>query len=168
MVQQGVIDLDTQTHREALGAARLAATFAQPGTGPHAPNRISVQFDSSPSAAAWARNALIALEHRVDPDLMEDVRLLVSELVTNSVRHSSIPDGYPVGLDVSIDSRGVHVEVLDGGAGFEPRPREIDRTDPGGWGLFLVDKLADRWGVVRNHLTRVWFEIDHGRPRPAV
>jgi anti-sigma regulatory factor (Ser/Thr protein kinase) len=168
MVQQGVTDLDTQTQREALRAAQLAATFAQPGTGLHAPNRISVQFDASPSAAAWARNALIALEHRVEPELMEDVRLLVSELVTNSVRHSRIPHGDPVGLDVLIDSRGVRVEVLDNGAGFDPRPRRADRAEPGGWGLFLVEKLADRWGVVRNHFTRVWFEIDHGRPRPAM
>jgi anti-sigma regulatory factor (Ser/Thr protein kinase) len=160
--------LDTQTQREAPRAAQLAATFAQPGAGPHAPNRISVHFDASPSAAACARNALIAVEHRVDPDLMEDVRLLVSELVTNSVRHSHIPDGDPVRLEVSIDSRGVRVEVLDSGAGFAPRPREADRAEPGGWGLFLVDKLADRWGVVRNHFTRVWFEIDHGRPRPAM
>lgn len=165
MVQQGVLDLDTQTQREAPGAARLAATYA--GARPHAPNRISVQFDAGPSAAAWARNALIALEHRVDPDLMEDVRLLVSELVTNSVRHSR-PAGDPVRLEVSIDSRGVRVDVLDHGTGFEPQPRDPHRTKPGGWGLFLVDKLADRWGVVRNHFTHVWFEIDHGRPRPAM
>jgi anti-sigma regulatory factor (Ser/Thr protein kinase) len=157
--------LETQTRRGAHGAARLAATFAQPGTG--AANRISLQFDSGPSAAAWARNALVAVEHRVDPDLMEDVRLLVSELVTNSVRHSHSPNGDPVGLEVLIDSRGVRVEVLDGGAGFSPRPRDPARAEPGGWGLFLVEKLADRWGVVRNHFTRVWFEIDHGRPRPA-
>jgi hypothetical protein len=38
-------------------------------------------------------------------------------------------------------------------------------TKVGGWGLFLVEKLADRWGVARNSLTRVWFEIDLDRPR---
>ena len=51
------------------------------------------------------------------------------------------------------------------GTGFEPCPRQAEATKPGGWGLFLVEKLSDRWGVARNQLTRVWFEIDLSRPR---
>ena len=39
-------------------------------------------------------------------------------------------------------------------------PRDTDRSRPGGWGLYLVDQLADRWGVARDHLNRVWFEMD--------
>jgi anti-sigma regulatory factor (Ser/Thr protein kinase) len=167
MVEQGVKDLDTQPQREAPRAARPAGTFGH-RDGQDAANRINVQFQAGPSAAAWARNALTAVEHRLDSDLMADVRLLVSELVTNSVRHSHMTAGEPVGLDVSVDSRGVRVEVLDSGGGFDPRPRDRGRSEPGGWGLLLVEKLADRWGVARNHLTRVWFEIDHGGSRPAV
>jgi anti-sigma regulatory factor (Ser/Thr protein kinase) len=132
-----------------------------------ATNRISVQFESGPYAAAWARNALLAVEQRIEPDLMDDVRLLVSELVTNSVRHSDAPAGDSVRLDVAVDSRHVRVEVCDGGPGFEPRPREPGQSAAGGWGLFLVDRLADRWGVSYNHVTRVWFEIERGHARPA-
>jgi anti-sigma regulatory factor (Ser/Thr protein kinase) len=129
---------------------------------------VSVDFESGPEAAAWARNALYAVEKDVDEDLMADVRLLVSELVTNSVRHSGVGPPESVGLDVAVDEETIRVEVRDRGRGFEPRPREAGRTRPGGWGLYLVDRLADRWGVVRNHVTRVWFEIDRRRTAQTV
>lgn len=125
------------------------------------PQTISVEFDSGPSAAGSARNALLALEGRVDERLLQDVRLLVSELVTNSVRHPRIPPGALVRIKVQLMANVVRVEVADEGSGFEPRPRDLDRSNrPGGWGLYLVDRLADRWGVIRKGLTRVWFEID--------
>ena len=56
----------------------------------------------------------------------------------------------------------VRVEVADPGQGFEPAPRDEAMTKPGGWGLYLVDRIADRWGVIRNRMNRVWFEIDRG------
>jgi anti-sigma regulatory factor (Ser/Thr protein kinase) len=130
--------------------------------------KLSLRFEPGPSAAAAARNALVALQERVDEALLEDLRLLVSELVTNSVRHSDIAGSDSVSLDVALQKETVHVEVCDPGAGFEPRPRAKDDERVGGWGLFLVDKLADRWGVMRNGRTKVWFEIDRqpaGRPR---
>jgi anti-sigma regulatory factor (Ser/Thr protein kinase) len=97
--------------------------------------------------------------------LLADLRLLVSELVTNSVRHSGVRKHDTVCMEVQVTPSTVRVEVADGGAGFEPKPRDDDRTRPGGWGLYLVDELADRWGVARNHLTCVWFEMDHGQVR---
>lgn len=145
--------MDAQTHTGA------------PRSGPGTPNRIRVQFESGPAAAAWARSALLPLDQRLEPVVMEDVRLLVSELVTNSVRHAGARASDHVQLEVSFDDETLHVQVADGGTGFEPRPRQAEATKPGGWGLFLVEKLADRWGVARNNLTRVWFEIDLGRPR---
>jgi anti-sigma regulatory factor (Ser/Thr protein kinase) len=105
------------------------------------------------------------LDARVEAVVMEDVRLLVSELVTNSVRHADAHEGDHVELEVSVERDTLHVQVADTGPGFEPRPRRTERSTPGGWGLFLVEKLSDRWGVARNSLTRVWFEIDLARPR---
>jgi anti-sigma regulatory factor (Ser/Thr protein kinase) len=127
------------------------------------PGAVSVDFEAGPHAAAWARRALHSVGQEVDPDQMADVRLLVSELVTNSVRHSGVAPPDSVGLDVAVDDETIRVEVRDPGTGFEPRPREAGRTRPGGWGLYLVDRLADRWGVVGDRLTRVWFEIDRRR-----
>jgi anti-sigma regulatory factor (Ser/Thr protein kinase) len=125
--------------------------------------QISIMFDAGPSAASAARNALLALDGRVDSELLNDIRLLVSELVTNSIRHSEIGVEDRVTLDVAVTENVIRVEVADSGKGFEPAPREADQTRPGGWGLYLVDRIADRWGVACNNLTRVWFEIDEPR-----
>ena len=128
-------------------------------------NLIDAEFGAGPSAAAEARNALMALYGRVDEDALNDIRLLVSELVTNSVRHSNIRHADPVRMRVLAAGSTVRVEVCDPGDGFEPRPRDRDRSRPGGWGLYLVEQLVDRWGVSRDDGTRVWFEIDGGRDR---
>jgi len=121
---------------------------------------LSVRFSSGPSAAAAARNALRALEPRMEGHVLDDIRLLVSELVTNAIRHAGGASAGDIGLDVSIEDGRVRVEVADPGPGFVPRERDADKTRPGGWGLYLVDRIADRWGVVRNSANRVWFEID--------
>ena len=123
-------------------------------------SELSVRFGRGPTAASEARGALVALEERVDDRVLDDIRLLVSELVTNAIRHADAPTGGEVGLDVTIDQSRVRVEVADPGAGFEPQPRDDEMSRPGGWGLYLVDRIADRWGVMRNRMNRVWFEID--------
>jgi hypothetical protein len=51
----------------------------------------------------------------------------------------------------------VRVEVADPGPGFEP---EVEPREFGGFGFLLVDKIADRWGVLSDRGSRVWFEID--------
>jgi anti-sigma regulatory factor (Ser/Thr protein kinase) len=123
-------------------------------------SELSVRFERGPTAASAARNALAALEQRLDAGVLDDIRLLVSELVTNAIRHAGISNGGQVGLDVSINGPRVRVEVADPGAGFDPTPRKEAMTKPGGWGLYLVDRIADRWGVVTNRINRVWFEVD--------
>ena len=93
----------------------------------------------------------------IAPNLRDDVVLLVSELVTNSVKYGDEGD-----LRLKIHApapRRLRVEVVNQGASFEPRARTGSVTDAGGWGLHLVDRLADRWGVHAGS-THVWFEID--------
>ena len=157
-------------HTETNGNSPPATGFiALGGTGAVARSRagsqLSVRFDRGPSAASAARNALLALDERVDGQVLEDIRLLVSELVTNAVRHANAPNGGDVELDVTIDHSRVRVEVADPGAGFDPQPRDDEMSRPGGWGLYLVDRIADRWGVIRNRMNRVWFEIDGAATR---
>jgi anti-sigma regulatory factor (Ser/Thr protein kinase) len=137
--------------------------LAPPHKGSGTKSGIEVQFQAGPTAAASARNALLALEGRVTDELLADVRLLVSELVTNSVRHSGIQNHDCVHILVQVSETTLRVEVADRGHGFAPQPRDMDRSRPGGWGLYLVDQLADRWGVARDHLNRVWFEMDRDR-----
>jgi anti-sigma regulatory factor (Ser/Thr protein kinase) len=88
--------------------------------------------------------------------------LLVSELVTNAVLHSDAPAASGIQLRTCrLDGRAVRVEVIDAGNGFAAAPRQRDPCTTGGYGLFLVDRQASRWGVDRDDGTRVWFELDN-------
>jgi anti-sigma regulatory factor (Ser/Thr protein kinase) len=121
--------------------------------------RFSASFDPALETPALARHEL---EGWLPTSLPESergaLRLLVSELVTNSIRHVT-GSLQPVVLDVRIASRTIRVEVHDGGAGFEPGKPEPRGAD-GGFGLFLVERMATRWGVDTRDGTRVWFELD--------
>jgi anti-sigma regulatory factor (Ser/Thr protein kinase) len=121
---------------------------------------ISLRLRGGPEAAARARRALSKLRADVDPPLMETLRLLVTELVANSVRHAHADT---VVLKVLVGRTVVLTEVTDEGPGFDPADTGSPGTDESGWGLFLVERLADRWGVTqRDDTTRVWFELRRG------
>ena len=116
---------------------------------------LTRSFAADREAPGRARLALRGLRGHVDREIAEDVRLLVSELVTNSLRHTGTAG---IRLEVWGSDTTVRVEVFDEGRGFDvphaPRPGDVS-----GWGLFMVDRLADRWGVETDDLTRVWFEF---------
>lgn len=119
---------------------------------------IKLSLEGGPEAAVKARRALARLRSEVDAPTLESLRLLVTELVSNSVRHAGAPT---VDLLVLVSRPAVRVEVTDRGPGFDPYQHRPDRDREGGWGLFLVERLADRWGVAREGLgTRVWFELE--------
>ncbi len=122
--------------------------------------QVDLRFPGEPSAAAEARRSLAILAQKVSRDVLEDVRLLVTELITNSVRHAGMNGSGAIHLRVTAERNVVRVEVEDTGVGFEPRDRSGPLTEASGWGLYLVDKLTDRWGVMRDKATCVWFEID--------
>ena len=107
-----------------------------------------------------ARSALSRLRADIDPPLMETLRLLVTELVSNSVRHAQ---SETVVLRIVVGRSAVLTEVTDEGPGFDPEQAERTETDESGWGLFLVERLAHRWGVSHeDEATRVWFELLRG------
>jgi anti-sigma regulatory factor (Ser/Thr protein kinase) len=116
-------------------------------------------FDPALETPALARHELESwLPSSIAESVRGSLRLLVSELVTNSVRHVT-GSTEPVELAVRIGPRAIRVEVRDGGSGFKPgkpQPRGAD----GGFGLFLVERMASRWGVDTQDGTRVWFELD--------
>jgi len=93
-------------------------------------------------------------------DRRGDLHLLVSELVTNGVEHGT-PDGEGrLELRVDAEPERVRVEVLDAGEGFEFDPRRPEPDCETSFGLFLVDRMSDRWGYdVHGGRTRVWFEL---------
>ena len=117
---------------------------------------LSLAIPRDSTAPARARRAIDELRD-LEPALSAQVKLLVSELVTNAVKYG---DQDAVTLQVkSDDPRRLRVEVVDHSEGFRPVARDRPATDVGGWGLHLVGTLADRWGVCQD-LARVWFEID--------
>jgi anti-sigma regulatory factor (Ser/Thr protein kinase) len=121
--------------------------------------QIDVALAGSARAAREARDALKALKAILSPDTFEDLRLLVSELVANSVRHAGAV-GQRVRLKVFASEKLVRVEVIDDGPGFDREAlRDPTPDDPSGRGLYLVDQLAQSWGVTGNGGTCVWFVL---------
>jgi anti-sigma regulatory factor (Ser/Thr protein kinase) len=109
-------------------------------------------------APALARDFIRSLEGRVPTGLVDDALLLTSELVSNGVKYGG--EG-KIMLNVEADSERVRAEIVDQGSGFEPQTRANRRmglADEGGWGLHLVEAIADDWGVHEGS-THVWFEI---------
>jgi anti-sigma regulatory factor (Ser/Thr protein kinase) len=106
-------------------------------------------------ARAWLHNVARWLDREIEQTLA----LLISELVNNAVRHGGAGDGELIELELRATADGVGVEVSDPGPGFAPRERERPLEEPGGWGLVLVDQMADRWGVTHDGRTHVWFEL---------
>jgi serine phosphatase RsbU (regulator of sigma subunit)/anti-sigma regulatory factor (Ser/Thr protein kinase) len=122
--------------------------------------QIVVRLPGGPGAAPLARQAVGELEPRLEHAMFANVRLLVSELVTNSVRHAQPSASGSVELRAKVFTDRVRIEVGDHGYGFDPRENVVSRDSPSRWGLYLVDQLADRWGVSNSDATSVWFEID--------
>jgi anti-sigma regulatory factor (Ser/Thr protein kinase) len=123
---------------------------------------LNARLPATLRAPFQARRLLDRLEPDLRPPLLDDVRLLVNELVTNSVRHAGLGAEDHVRVAVRTAAGMVRAEVGDEGPGFEPAPRHTHRPQQqSGWGLLLVERLSDRWGVEREEgLTQVWFEID--------
>jgi anti-sigma regulatory factor (Ser/Thr protein kinase) len=92
----------------------------------------------------------------------ETAMLLVSELVTNSVMHSKSGEpGGSVTVALCEGQAGILIQVCDGGGSSEPRLSAIPGEDAEhGYGLLLVDVLADRWGTISSPEGRVtWCRV---------
>ena len=87
----------------------------------------------------------------------------MSEVVTNALRHGVSGPADEIVIRLDADTC-VHVEVEDPSPTFEPR-RASSTVRPGGWGLYLLDAIADAWGVdeIDGSGKRVWFELDPER-----
>jgi anti-sigma regulatory factor (Ser/Thr protein kinase) len=127
-------------------------------------HELDFELTGGPYAVTAARLALSEIDEHVDESTAFDIRLLVSELVTNSVRHAQTGPEESIHLKVVVKDHCVRVEVADSGPGFEPPDQDptAELARDSGWGLFFVTQLADRWGVERED-GRVWFEIERDR-----
>ena len=130
---------------------------------------LSTTITGGPYAATAARRALGGLRDVIGTQKLGDVYLLVSELVTNGVRHGGAGENDVMELTALRHGTRLRVVVTDSGPGFDGRPRPRNRADQtGGWGLFLVERLAERWGTQRSDdATTVWFELKLPTRKPT-
>jgi anti-sigma regulatory factor (Ser/Thr protein kinase) len=127
--------------------------------------QFSFQFPPADDAPSQARAALGVFDRILTPERLEDLQLIVSELVTNSVKFGP-KRAITLALSIAPDG-SVRGEVIDEGDGELARVEmSAVPTLAGGWGLYLVDRLASSWGV-REGSTHVWFELGGQGPDSA-
>jgi anti-sigma regulatory factor (Ser/Thr protein kinase) len=124
----------------------------------HATLELELKRDAhAPSIArAAASDRCDGLE--LSPSLCHTLVLLVSEVVSNAVLHSSAPADVPIVLTTSITEERIRVTVTDTGEGFTPVRRDPQALG-GSYGLYILEQAAPRWGVDSVGGTRVWFEL---------
>jgi serine/threonine-protein kinase RsbW len=111
----------------------------------------SLRLPSVPASVPVARRRLQDwLDHiGVRPDRVEDARVIVSEMVANSVRHARpLPDG-TILVAWRLEDGKVELSVTDGGADTHPRRVQAPASAPTGRGMTIVDVLADDWRIER-------------------
>jgi anti-sigma regulatory factor (Ser/Thr protein kinase) len=118
------------------------------------------------TAPVAARRALERFSAHLDDDILERSALVISEVVTNSVKHAGLTPAQRIDIEIALLPERLRIEITDNGNGFEPPATFTPKRDhsPGGWGLVLVDQLADRWGIDFSHSTHIWCEFDHSSP----
>jgi anti-sigma regulatory factor (Ser/Thr protein kinase) len=131
---------------------------------------VDLRLPPHPTSPARARRALNPLKERFSEGILFKLRLLLSELVTNSVRHARLQDTDYIVVRVLCEPGALRAEVLDAGRRVSFPAMMVNRAGwqyqrtrgsdwPGGWGLSMVEALADSWGVTRDLGTTVWFEL---------
>ena len=114
-------------------------------------------IECTPRAPSEARRAVADLAPDLEAGLLGDMQLVVSELVTNSVKFGPKRS---ITLSLEIGAEGkVRGEVIDQGDGERAKiEMSPEPSLEGGWGLHLVERVATRWGVHEGS-THVWFEV---------
>jgi hypothetical protein len=130
---------------------------------------MALRLRSELDAARLAREALTSATATLELAIRDSAGLLVSELISSSVRR--VPEADAISLRVLQGPGAVRVEVRDSGSLFpaataQPSsgwsiPQDTGTAgDPTGWSLYMVNRLASRWGVTVDRGTEVWFELD--------
>jgi anti-sigma regulatory factor (Ser/Thr protein kinase) len=160
LIQDGVERgfLSTE-HAEELTSTLERAQQEQDGEASEAwePARLYKEFKADTHAPGAAREALAFVASDLPTSVHAVAQLLVSELVTNSVRYGPKRNG-KVGVLIDVARERLRVEVTDTA---KAAPEPIAPSVSGGYGLVLVDRLATRWSTERARRGNVtWFELD--------
>jgi anti-sigma regulatory factor (Ser/Thr protein kinase) len=145
--------------------ARLQPSFAHhlaTGTWPvERVKDLQLSLHSTPAAPSIARRwARDFFSQRLAVTELDDTLLMLTELVTNAVRHAVVASGGFVDVHLAIAPQRLRVEVRDVGDGFALPVAETDALRAGGYGLLIVDSASTRWGRSDGSPHCVWFELD--------
>jgi anti-sigma regulatory factor (Ser/Thr protein kinase) len=123
--------------------------------------RRELALVAEPRAVRQARLWLSSLASEcVDETRRPDLALVMTEVVTNAVRHGAA--GGALLVAATPKPQFLCVQVTDEGPGLVPSPGAMASDEHGGFGLFIIERLTRRWGMTReNRRTRVWFEFDY-------
>ena len=121
---------------------------------------LRVAFPGGDKAPGHARRVLAErLTAHLPGDVLGDLQLLVTEIVANSVRHGGVGKDGEIDLRVEVGDGRVRVEVRDTGIQADPRVRTPDLAGGGGFGMVLVARMSERWGVDHEPNVVMWFEL---------
>lgn len=127
------------------------------------PKDFRVVLPGGDQAAGRARRVLAQhLGTALPAEQLADLQLLVTEIVANSVRHGGVGEDGQIDLAVSISDDVVRVELRDTGIQADPRLRTPDLSGGGGFGMVLVQRMSERWGVDHEPQVVMWFELARG------
>src|SRR3954452_11616624 len=145
------------------GSGRIAESW---GFMPLARRTIRRVLAAEPDAVCRARRAVIGLP--VDQATRDVLSLLVSELVTNAIRHAGLTPQDPISVHITSHADRVRLAVRDGGPGFSPAdPAEAPLDALGGRGCMIIAALSDAWGVESDETgCTVWCELAGPPPPP--
>jgi anti-sigma regulatory factor (Ser/Thr protein kinase) len=126
-----------------------------------------VLFQPEASAPAMGRRVLEGLSDTLAPSTLDDARLLLTELLTNAIQHAHLERDERISVSVRREPTALLVEVADPGDGLPDGSSLAASRRPGsgsGWGLVLLDRLADEWGIeaLPDGGTLAWFRL--GQP----
>ena len=128
--------------------------------------RLELSVPPSLSTLEEVRRSFDAF--RLPSDVRDDAQLLVTELVSNSIRHAGLQPYERIRIWAGWSGRRLKVIVRDRDQGRPARVAGSIRPVPGaesGWGLFIVNQLASRWGAIHDGGAGYWFELDASAPR---
>jgi anti-sigma regulatory factor (Ser/Thr protein kinase) len=124
---------------------------------------VRVVIAGGDKAAGHARRVLAErLSAALPAQVLGDLQLLVTEIVANAVRHGGVSEDGEIDLRVLVSDHRVRVEMRDTGIQADPRLRTPDLGGGGGFGMLLVSRMSERWGVDHEPNVVMWFELALG------